>query len=83
MEKLIPMEGIFKKLEQNGFHQSENRFPLTRMKECLENRYKNDFQFPENLFPLTGMQESFKNAIPLDGKIKLSAAGVSENGRRK
>ena len=51
--------------------------------ECLENRYKNDFQFPENLFPLTGMQESFKNAIPLDGKIKLSAAGVSENGRRK
>ena len=51
--------------------------------ECLENRYKNDFQFPENLFPLTGMQESFKNAIPLDGKIKLSVAGVSENGRRK
>ena len=24
MEKLFPMEGIFEKVEQNGFHQPEN-----------------------------------------------------------
>ena len=29
------------------------------------------------------MQDLFKNKIPLDGKIKLSVAGVSENGRKK
>ena len=29
------------------------------------------------------MQELFTNKFPLDGKIKLSAAGVSENERKK
>ena len=29
------------------------------------------------------MQNMFTNTFPLDGKIKLSVAGVSENGRKK
>ena len=29
------------------------------------------------------MQDLFTNTFPLDGKIKLSVAGVSENGRKK
>ena len=29
------------------------------------------------------MQDLFTNMFPLDGKIKLSVAGVSENGRKK
>ena len=29
------------------------------------------------------MQDSFKNTFPQDGKIKLSVAGVFENGRKK
>ena len=44
---------------------------------------KNDFHKPENPFPLTRMQNLFKNTFPLDGKIKLPVAGVSENGRKK
>ena len=43
---------------------------------------KNGFHWPENPFPLTEMHELFKNTFPLDGKIKLSVAGVSENGRK-
>ena len=44
---------------------------------------KNGFHWPENPFPLIEMQELFKNKFQLDGKIKLSVAGVSENGRKK
>ena len=29
------------------------------------------------------MQDLFTNTFPLDGKIKLSVAGVSENGKKK
>ena len=29
------------------------------------------------------MQDLFTNTFPLDGKIKPSVAGVSENGRKK
>ena len=28
------------------------------------------------------MQELFTNTFPLDGRIKLSVAGVSENGKK-
>ena len=31
---------------------------------------------------LTRMQDLFTNTFPLDGEIKLSVAGVSENGRK-
>ena len=48
-----------------------------------EKYIKNGFDSPENLFPLTGMQDSFKNTFPLDGKIKLPVAGLSENGIKK
>ena len=41
-----------------------------------------DFHWPENPFLLVGMQDSFKNTFPLDGKIKLAVAGVSENGTK-
>ena len=30
MEKLLPVEEIFEKLEQNGLHQPKNQFPLAR-----------------------------------------------------
>ena len=134
MEKLLPMEGIFEILAQNGFHQPENQFPLARMKDFLKNKFKLDgknfnqkwekvgFHQPENVFPLARMKDSFqnyvstrrkknyhsqkclkidkksvplarkcvstsqnafKNALPLDGKIKLAMAGVSQIGRKK
>ena len=35
MEKLLPVERIFEELEQNGFHKSENQFPLARIKDLL------------------------------------------------
>ena len=37
MEKLLPMEGIFEKLEQNSPHEPENQFPLATMKDLLKN----------------------------------------------
>ena len=40
MEKLLPMEELFEKLEQNGFHQPENQFPLASMKNLLKNKFK-------------------------------------------
>ena len=42
MEKLVLMEWIFKKLEQNDFHELENQFPLTRMKNLLKNKFTLD-----------------------------------------
>ena len=42
MEKLVLMEWIFKKLAQNGFHELENQFPLTRMKNLLKNKFTLD-----------------------------------------
>ena len=42
MEKLLPRERIFEKLEQNGFHQPENQFPLARMKDLLKNKFTLD-----------------------------------------
>ena len=35
MEKLLPVERIFDELEQNGFHEPENQFPLARIKNLL------------------------------------------------
>ena len=35
MEKVFPVEKIFEELEQNGFHQPENQFPLARIKDLL------------------------------------------------
>ena len=35
MEKLLPVKKIFEKLEQNGFHQLENQFPLARIMDLL------------------------------------------------
>ena len=32
---LLPVERIFKKLEQNGFHWPENQFPVARIKNLL------------------------------------------------
>ena len=42
----------------------------------------------KNLFPLARKslstnRNAFKNTFPLDGKIKLAVAGVSQNGRKK
>ena len=37
MEKLLPMEGIFEILAQNGIHYPENQFPLARMKDSFQN----------------------------------------------
>ena len=39
MEKLLPVEGLFKKLEQNGFHWPENKFALARSKDLLKNKF--------------------------------------------
>ena len=36
VEKLLPMEGIFEILEQNGFHYPENLFPLARVKNLFQ-----------------------------------------------
>ena len=35
IERIFPVERIFEKLEQNGFHQPENQFPLARIKDLL------------------------------------------------
>ena len=35
MVKLLPVERIFKELEQNSFYQPENLFPLARIKDLL------------------------------------------------
>ena len=37
MENLLPMEEIFEILQENGFHLSENPFPLARMKVLFQN----------------------------------------------
>ena len=39
MEKLLPIEEIFKILVQNGFHYPENQFPLARM---FKNKFTRD-----------------------------------------
>ena len=44
---------------------------------------KNGLHQPGNLFPLIGMQDQFKNAFSQEGKIRLTIAAVSENGRKK
>ena len=36
MEKILPVESIFEKLEENGFHQPESQFPLARIKDLLQ-----------------------------------------------
>ena len=36
MEKLLPVEKIFDELEENGFHEPENQFPLARVKNLLQ-----------------------------------------------
>ena len=54
-------------------------FPLDEKKLSLagmfQKQIKKAFPLPENLFPLTG--------TPLDGKIKLAVAGVSQTRRKK
>ena len=42
MEKMPPMERILEMLEQNGFHQQENQFPLARKKDLLKNEFTLD-----------------------------------------
>ena len=42
MEKMPPMERILEMLEQNGFHQPENQFPLARKKDLLKNKFTLD-----------------------------------------
>ena len=56
------------------------------MSKISEKWIKNGFHYLENLFSLTGMQDLFKKfkyTFPLNEKIKLAVAGVSENGRKK
>ena len=38
MEKLLPVKRISEELEQNGFRQPENQFPLARIKINKKNR---------------------------------------------
>ena len=44
---------------------------------------KNGFHSLENLFLLIGMKDLFKNTFPLNRKVKLAVAVVSDNGRKK
>ena len=67
-------------MEQNSFHQRENKFPLARMKGLLKNKFildgksfnlkleQNGFHQPENQFPLATMKGLLKNKFTLDGK---------------
>ena len=50
--------------------------------QCLKNRYYSGLHYPENPLWLTRMQNLFTNTFPLDRKIKLPVAGVSENRRK-
>ena len=36
MEKILPVESIFEKLEEKCIHQSESQFPLARIKDLLQ-----------------------------------------------
>ena len=42
MNKLFPVGGLFKKLEQNGFHQPENQFLLAKIKCLFKNKFTLD-----------------------------------------
>ena len=90
--------GVSEKWKTVGFHWPESTFPLAGMKglskKYISNRQencynvrkidkKNGAHWPENSFPLTEMQDSFKNTFPLDAKIKLAVAGVSEMEDKK
>ena len=60
-------------------HDMEN---LIAMEEIFEKLEQNSFHSPENPLTLTGIQDLFENTFPLDGKIELVVAELSQNERR-
>ena len=87
MEKLLPMEGIFEILKQNVFHWPEwrihfkNTFPLDEKKTSI-NVWKIDKRCVARK-SLSTNRNAFRNTCPLEGKIKLAVAGLSQNRKKK
>ena len=87
IEKLLPMEGIFEILKQNVFHWPEwrirfkNTFPLDEKKTSI-NVWKIDKRCVARK-SLSANRNAFRNTFPLEGKIKLAVAGLSQNRKKR